>query len=89
VYTVWRNQHKFEKRCTSKRHVIPTDVFRLDTVELMVDARSRLANPKSETKLKDAKGGLVWTDREIAGLGKVIKSLRSRCCAATCSFCPA
>ena len=42
VYTVWRNQHKFEKRCTSKRHPIPTDVFRLDIVELMVDARQRL-----------------------------------------------
>ena len=31
--------------------------------------------PKSETKLKDAKGEPVWTDREIAGLGKVCVSL--------------
>ncbi len=28
------------------------------------------ANPKSAAKLKDARGGAVWTDREIAGLGK-------------------
>jgi hypothetical protein len=75
VYTVWRNQHKFEKRCTSKRHIIPTDVFRLDIVELMVDARNRLAKPKGDAKLKDAKGELVWTDREIAGLGKVTISI--------------
>lgn len=93
MYTLWRNQHKFEKRCTSKRHAITTDVFRLDIVELMVDARQRLVSgmragavvnhapfvtrvgvqikPKADTKLRDAKGEPVWTDREILGLGKV------------------
>ena len=42
VYTVWRNQHKFEKRCTSKRHAIQTSVFRADTVAMMIDARRML-----------------------------------------------
>lgn len=70
VYTIWRNQHKFEKRCKSRRHVIETSVFRADTVALMIEGRRALANPKSAAKLKDARGGAVWTDREIAGLGK-------------------
>lgn len=78
VYTLWRNQHKFEKRCTSKRHVIATDVFRLDTVELMVDARMRLIKPKGETKLKDSRGEAIWTDREVLGLGKNYMTESSR-----------
>lgn len=52
MYTVWRNQHKFEKRCTSKRHAVSTDVFRLDTVELMVDARQRLV--RLDSKIVDS-----------------------------------
>jgi hypothetical protein len=46
VYTLWRNQHKFEKRCKSKRHRIQTAVFRLDTVSLMVRARKMLVRPR-------------------------------------------
>ena len=69
VFTVWRNQLKFAKRDKARRSRTEADVFRPDIVDMMVDARQRLQNPKP-ARFKDARGEAVFTDREIAGLGK-------------------
>ncbi|NOX53684.1 MAG: DUF4954 family protein [Planctomycetes bacterium] len=62
IYTLKRNEGKYEARNKARRTKFNFSVFRPDTVELMLDACRRLEAVK-ETKP-------VYTDRDIPGLGK-------------------
>jgi len=62
IYTIRRNEKKYKDRNKARRTEFIFDVFRPDTVDLMLDALKRL------TVLKEVKE--LYTDRDISGLGK-------------------
>ena len=69
IYSVRRNEEKYKKRDRSRRSRFVFNVFRPDTVDLMLDARSRL---------QAAGGKDVYTEADVGGLGKnfVVESSR-------------
>lgn len=69
IFTIRRNEGKYKKRNKARRSQFVFDVFRPDTVDLMLDARDRL---------KKAKGKKVYTDKHVPGLGKNYMSEQSR-----------
>jgi hypothetical protein len=70
IYTVKRNEGKYMKRNRAKRSRFVFEVFRPDVVDLMVDARRRLLEVKTEKPF--------YTDKDIEGLGKNFMSEASR-----------
>ncbi len=62
MYTLRRNEEKYKARNKAKRTQFVFEVFRPDTVQLMVDARKRLEGA--------AEKKAYYTDRDIPGLGK-------------------
>lgn len=61
IYMIMRNEGKYRKRNKAKRIYIKFDIFRPSIVKKMVWARD---------ELKKKSGKEVYTDRDIAGLGK-------------------
>lgn len=70
IFSVKRNEGKYEKRNKAKRTKFVFEVFRPDIVDLMLEARKRLSDIQEEKK--------VYTDRDVKGLGKNYMSERSR-----------
>ena len=62
MFTLKRNEGKYASRNKARRTKFVFDVFRPDTVDLMLDSCRRL---ESISEAKD-----IYTDRDIAGLGK-------------------
>ncbi len=62
MFTLKRNEGKYKARNKAKRTQFVFDVFRPDTVDLMLDAARRLQAVRQDHE--------IFTDREIAGLGK-------------------
>ena len=69
IYSVRRNEEQYKKRDRSRRSRFVFDVFRPDTVDLMLDARSRL---------QAAGGKDVYVEKDIPGLGKNFMVEKSR-----------
>jgi len=69
IYSVRRNEEKYKKRDRSRRSKFVFDVLRPDTVDLMLDARSRL---------QAAGGKDVYVEADVAGLGKNFMVEKSR-----------
>ncbi len=69
IFTIKRNEGKYQKRNKAKRAQIVFEVFRPDIVDIMIDARARL----EVSEKKD-----VYTSRDIKGLGKNYMYERSR-----------
>ena len=61
IYMIKRNEGKYAKRNKARRESFVFDVFRPETIELMLAARQRLA---------DADSRPVYTDKVLPGLGK-------------------
>ena len=79
LYMILRGETKFlkrgrkikrlSKRTNSKNY--DNEALRPTTVEMMIDARQRLQEVvEGECKYYDKSGGMVWTSKEIRGLGK-------------------
>jgi hypothetical protein len=62
IFTVKRNEGKYQKRNKARRSEIIFEVFRPDIVDLMLSARKALQSVKEKKE--------VYTDRDIRGLGK-------------------
>jgi hypothetical protein len=62
MFTLKRNEGKYKKRNKAKRTEFVFDVFRPDTVDLMLDARQRLAAVEESAD--------IYTAKDIEGLGK-------------------
>lgn len=62
IYAVKRNEGKYKKRDKARRTKFDFEVFRPDMVDLMIESRKRLQNPKAEKA--------IYTDKDIKGLGK-------------------
>jgi len=62
IYSIIRSESKYRKRNRSHRSDIDFNIFRPDTIDMMIAARDRL-NSISEVKN-------VYTESEIAGTGK-------------------
>ena len=69
IYMLKRNEGKYQKRNKARRERFEFDVFRPETVALMLDARDRLRRAEERP---------VYTSREIAGLGKNFLTERAR-----------
>jgi hypothetical protein len=69
IYSVRRNEEKYKKRDRSRRSRFVFDVLRPDTVDLMIDARSRL---------QAARGKDVYVEEDVPGLGKNFMVEKSR-----------
>ena len=70
MFTLRRNEGKYKARNKARRTQFDFDVFRPDTVELMLDARRRLQ------EVKEVKA--LYTDKDILGLGKNYMLEKSR-----------
>jgi hypothetical protein len=70
LFSVLRNEDKFARRNKATRSAIASQVVRADTVELLLEARLRLVAAEGKAVLKDGKGGPVYTDKQVPGLGK-------------------
>jgi len=70
IFTIRRNEGKYKARNKAKRTRFIFDVFRPDTVDLMLAARAKLADV---TESKE-----IYTDRDVKGLGKNYMLERSR-----------
>lgn len=66
MFTLLRNEEKFKKRqnTNTSRIVYEHQVFRQETMELVLDARNRLRNVSPGPK------GTLYTESDIPGLGK-------------------
>ena len=62
IFSVKRNEGKFEKRNKAKRTKFVFEVFRPDVVDLMLEARKRLRSPSEEKE--------YYIEKDIKGLGK-------------------
>jgi len=62
IYTIKRNEGKYQKRNKAKRSKFIFEVFRPDIVDLMLDARQRLSDIKFKKN--------CYTSKDIQGLGK-------------------
>ncbi|KPJ57096.1 MAG: hypothetical protein AMS16_01530 [Planctomycetes bacterium DG_58] len=62
IFTIRRNEGKYKDRNKARRTEFIFDVFRPDTVDLMLDGRKRLSDVAEPQEL--------YTDRDISGLGK-------------------
>jgi hypothetical protein len=62
IYTIKRNEGKYQKRNKAKRSKFIFEVFRPQIIDLMLDARQRL----SDIKFKKT----YYTSKDIQGLGK-------------------
>jgi len=69
IYMIMRNEGKYKKRNKAKRESFVFDVFRPDTVDLMLDARKRL---------QAASGKDIYTEKDVKGLGKNYMSEKAR-----------
>ena len=70
LYTVLRNEGKYKKRNKARRTEFVFDVFRLDTVEMMMTARDWLKSVDDSNE--------YYTDKDIPGLGKNFMMEESR-----------
>lgn len=61
IFTLRRNEGKYKKRNQAKRSTFVFDVFRPDTVDLMLDAR---------TRLRAAGGKDIYLESDLPGIGK-------------------
>jgi len=62
IYTIKRNEGKYQKRNKAKRSKFIFEVFRPDMIDLMLDARQRLSDIKFKKN--------YYTSKDIQGLGK-------------------
>lgn len=62
IYTVRRNEGKYKKRNKALRTAFEFDVFRPETIGLMIEARNRLRSVISPKE--------CYTDQDVGGLGK-------------------
>uniref|UniRef100_K3WT23 DUF4954 domain-containing protein n=1 Tax=Globisporangium ultimum (strain ATCC 200006 / CBS 805.95 / DAOM BR144) TaxID=431595 RepID=K3WT23_GLOUD len=71
VFTVLRNEHKFQTRNQSKRTHVEPAIFRHEIIQYMKDARAQLHAAQGKAKIVlTISGEPVYTDREVLGLGK-------------------
>ncbi len=61
IYMIMRNEGKYKKRNKAKREKFVFDVFRPDTVALMIEARKRL---------QAVFGKQMYTEKDVPGMGK-------------------
>ncbi|KAF0683211.1 Aste57867_24729 [Aphanomyces stellatus] len=78
IFTVLRNQDKFEKRNKSKRTPLDPTIFRPDIIRMMQVACQRLRDAeKKPVKIHHGKE-LIYTDKQVPGLGKNYMTETSR-----------
>lgn len=70
VFTVLRNENKFQTRNKSKRTSVEPAIFRPEIVQYMKDARLQLEAARGTAKIQLSDGEHVYTDKQVAGLGK-------------------
>lgn len=70
VFTVLRNENKFRTRNKSKRTHVEPAVFRPEIIRYMNAARAQLQGAQGKATMKLASGEDVYTDKQVAGLGK-------------------
>jgi hypothetical protein len=70
IYTVKRNEGKYQKRNKARRAQFDFRVFRPDVVDDMIRTRQQLSDAAGKTRWHDTAGQPVYTDYEIRGLGK-------------------
>ena len=69
VFTMLRNEYKFETRNRSSRTTIEFRILRPEIVDMMRIARSRLRIAQGQHKI-DFNNSPIYTDKQIPGLGK-------------------
>ncbi|CAK5192840.1 unnamed protein product [Aphanomyces euteiches] len=78
IFTVLRNQDKFDRRNHSKRTPLDVQIFRPEIVRMMQVACQRLRDAeKKPVKIRHGKE-LIYTDKQVPGLGKNYMTERSR-----------
>lgn len=70
IFTVLRNENKFQTRNKSKRTGVEPTIFRPEIVQYMKDARAQLKAARGTAVIQLSDGEEVYTDKQIAGLGK-------------------
>jgi len=68
IFSIKRNEGKYIKRNNAKRTQFVFEVFRPDIVDLMIEARKRLSSVPAVPAVPSVP--LVYTDKDIKGLGK-------------------
>ncbi|ETV75321.1 hypothetical protein, variant 1 [Aphanomyces astaci] len=78
IFTVLRNQDKFDKRNKSKRTNVDSPIFRSDIIMMMQVACQRLVDAeKKPVNLRHGKQ-IIYTDKQVPGLGKNYMTETSR-----------
>lgn len=70
VFTVLRNENKFQTRNKSKRTDVEPMIFRPEIVQYMKDARAQLKAARGTAVIQLSDGEEVYTDKQVTGLGK-------------------
>ncbi len=70
MYAVLRNEEKYGKRNRARRTAFDFRVFRPEILDMMIDARDRLANPERSSG--------IYTAETVEGLGKNYMTEESR-----------
>ncbi|ETV99818.1 hypothetical protein, variant [Aphanomyces invadans] len=78
IFTVLRNQDKFDKRNKSKRTKLDAPIFRPDIVTMMQVACQRLVDAeKKPVKIRHGRE-IIYTEKQVPGLGKNYMTESSR-----------
>lgn len=70
IYTVKRNEGKYQKRNKARRSTFDFSVFRPSIVDEMIRTRKLLQDVAGRTRWTDSNGQPLYTDYEIRELGK-------------------
>lgn len=77
IFTLLRNESKFQTRNKSKRTVIDHRIFRPEIIDMMKHARETLVRAEGKAAFTFKKIQ-IFTDRQVAGLGKNYMTESSR-----------
>ena len=73
LFMVLRNENKFKKRSSAASDRLKYEneiITRPDNIDLMLEARRHLIDASGKAKIKTLKGELIYTSKEVLGLGK-------------------
>ena len=73
LFMVLRNENKFKKRSSAASDRLKYEneiITRPDNIDLMITARARLIEAEGKATIQNLKGELIYTSKEVVGLGK-------------------
>ncbi|MCW8131331.1 MAG: DUF4954 family protein [Planctomycetota bacterium] len=70
IYMLRRNEAKYARRNKARRNTFDLEVFRPEIMDMVVEARRRLALAEGKAHMQGDGGMPIYTEQDVKGLGK-------------------